>query len=237
MVTIFRDVRESGPAEARSGRCRSRPDPSASTRAAVGFAQPGDRLDQLGLAVALDAADADDLAAPDGQAQIRRAHRSRRARATCRSLRPRGPARPDVPAGGRPGGSPRGRPSARPVAAAVVSAVSRVPTVLPRRITVTRSLMAATSRSLCVMKMIVPPPARSRSRIDVELVDLLRRQQGGRLVEDQGPAALVERAQDLDPLLHADRQILDDLACGSTSESEFVGQLADALLGCIRGRA
>ena len=92
--------------------------------------------------------------------------------------------------------------------------------------------MAATSRSLCVMKMIVLPPAREPLEDDVELVDFLRGQERGRLVEDQGPTALVERAHDLDPLLHADREILDE-RLRIKSESEFVCQLADALLGRI----
>ncbi len=42
------------------------------------------------------------------------------------------------------------------------------------------------------------------------MVGLLRRQHGGRLVEDQDARAAVERLQDLDPLLQADRQVADE---------------------------
>ena len=42
-----------------------------------------------------------------------------------------------------------------------------------------------------------------------ELDDLLRRERGGRLVEDQDVGAAVERLEDLDALLHADGDVLD----------------------------
>jgi hypothetical protein len=42
-----------------------------------------------------------------------------------------------------------------------------------------------------------------------QLLGLLRREHGGRLVEDQDLRAVVERLEDLDPLLLADRQVLD----------------------------
>ena len=42
-----------------------------------------------------------------------------------------------------------------------------------------------------------------------QLLRLLRRQHGGRLVEDEDVGAAVERLQDLDPLLLADRDVLD----------------------------
>ncbi len=43
----------------------------------------------------------------------------------------------------------------------------------------------------------------------VEIFDFLRSQQRGRLVQNECAALLVKHAQDLDPLLHADRQIFD----------------------------
>ena len=42
-----------------------------------------------------------------------------------------------------------------------------------------------------------------------QLVDLLRGEDGGRLVHDQDPGAAVEELEDLDPLLLADRQLPD----------------------------
>ena len=45
-----------------------------------------------------------------------------------------------------------------------------------------------------------------------QLLRLLRRQHGGRLVEDEDVGAAVERLQDLDPLLLADRDVLDERA-------------------------
>ena len=42
------------------------------------------------------------------------------------------------------------------------------------------------------------------------MIGLGRRQHAGRLVEDQDFGAAIERLQDLDALLQADRQFLDD---------------------------
>ena len=113
-----------------------------------------------------------------------------------------------------------------------MSLVSRVPTVLPRRITVTRSLIAATSRSLWVMKMMVCPASLQRKQNRVQILDFLRRQQRSRLVEDQGAAALIERAQDLDPLLHADRQVFDQ-RLWVDAQTVALGGLPDPLLGAL----
>ena len=41
------------------------------------------------------------------------------------------------------------------------------------------------------------------------MVGLLRREHAGRLVQDQDVGAAEERLEDLDPLLHADRQVCD----------------------------
>ena len=50
-----------------------------------------------------------------------------------------------------------------------------------------------------------------------DLLGLLRREHGGRLVEDEDPRLAVERLEDLDPLLPADRQV-STLASGSISK-------------------
>ena len=64
----------------------------------------------------------------------------------------------------------------------------------------------------------------------VELVDLLRGQQRGRLVQDQRFPALIERAQDLDPLLHPDREGADDRV-GIDVKPILLGELGDPLAG------
>ena len=81
---------------------------------------------------------------------------------------------------------------------------------LPRRRTVTRSAMSSTSLSLWVMKMTDVPCAVRLRRMADQLGRLLGRQDGGRLVQDQDLGAPVERLQDLDALLHADRDVLDE---------------------------
>ncbi len=61
-----------------------------------------------------------------------------------------------------------------------------------------------------------------------QLVGLLRGEHGGRLVEDEHPRVARERLDDLDALLHADREVLDERV-GVDVESEARGDLADAL--------
>ena len=70
----------------------------------------------------------------------------------------------------------------------------------------------------------------------VELVDLLRGQQRGRLVQDQRLPALIERAQDLDPLLHPDRQVADDRV-GIDVEAVLIGRARRPAGRPPRGRA
>ena len=108
------------------------------------------------------------------------------------------------------------RPSsstARPTiidASSVLEAVGDAsPTTLPRRMTVIRSATSRTSRSLWVMKTIDVPDSLSWRMIDHELVGLLRGEHRGRLVEDEHLGVAGEGLDDLDPLLHADRQIAD----------------------------
>ena len=77
-----------------------------------------------------------------------------------------------------------------------------------------RSAISSTSFSLWVMKMI-DLPALGQAADDLEqLLRLLRRQHGGRLVEDEDVRLAVERLEDLDALLLADGDVLDPRAAG-----------------------
>ena len=158
---------------------------SPDTRRAID--ESGERLDQLGLAVAFDAGDrrrsprADverdcdrPASAPPtvvtvkiADAQHRRAGLRRRVcrRAAARRARPS-----DAPARRR----------------SCLSSCTR-PTTFPSRITVTSSEIASTSASLCVMMTIVLPCCAHAAEDAEELVDFLRRQHGRRLVENQQP--------------------------------------------------
>ena len=60
-----------------------------------------------------------------------------------------------------------------------------VATLLPRRSTEMRSATSSTSCSLCVMRMIEVPRGPQRAQHGEQLVDLLRGEHRGRLVEDQ----------------------------------------------------
>ena len=87
---------------------------------------------------------------------------------------------------------------------------SIVATFLPRRSTEMRSATSSTSCSLCVIRMIDVPPRDERAQHGEQLVDLLRGQHRGRLVEDQDARVAIERLEDLDALLLADADLLDD---------------------------
>ena len=65
-----------------------------------------------------------------------------------------------------------------------------------------------------------------------DLLCLLWRQHGGRLVEDQNPGIAVERLEDLDPLLPADRQRAD-LDLGVDVEPEPLAELDDPAMGLV----
>ena len=65
-----------------------------------------------------------------------------------------------------------------------------------------------------------------------DLLGLLRRQDGRRLVEDEDPGLAVERLEDLDPLLPADRQRAD-LGVGVDLEAEPPAELDDPPLGLL----
>ena len=85
-----------------------------------------------------------------------------------------------------------------------------VATTLPRRTTVIRSAMAITSLSLCVMKTMDVPLSRSVAHDADQLVDLLRGQHRGRLVENQDLGVVGECLDDLHALLDSHRDVLDD---------------------------
>ena len=77
----------------------------------------------------------------------------------------------------------------------------------PARITVMASATLSTSSSLWLMNRTVTPSAVS-SRSDVEqVVDLLRHEYGGGLVEDEDAGAPVEHLHDLDSLAVADSEL------------------------------
>ena len=149
-----------------------------------GLAQPGDRVDQLGLAVAVDAGDADDLARADVERDA--AHLLDPAVVDdVRGPRPRAATSPGL--GG--GLSTRSRTSRPTIARASDSSVApsrgTVSIVLPRRSTVIRSAISSTSFSLWVMKMIDFPSAFRLLHDREQLGRLLRGQHGRRLVEDE----------------------------------------------------
>ena len=126
-----------------------------------GDAHAGDRLDQLALAVAVDARDADDLA----RAHVHRepAHRLEPAVvAHPQVVAPRAPSSPGC-AAPRATSSSTSRPtisSAR--LRSLAPSRSIVATFLPRRSTEMRSATSSTSCSLCVIRMIDVPPAHER---------------------------------------------------------------------------
>ena len=62
------------------------------------------------------------------------------------------------------------------------------------------------------MKMIVRPSALELAQVAEQLVDLLRHQHRGRLVQDQDLRAAVEHLEDLHPLPGADAERLDQRA-------------------------
>ena len=90
-----------------------------------------------------------------------------------------------------------------------VSDGMRSPTTLPRRMTVIRSAISRTSYSLWLMKMMRVALGSEPLQDLEDLLRLLRREDRRGLVEDEDPRLAVERLEDLDALLPADRQRLD----------------------------
>ena len=89
----------------------------------------------------------------------------------------------------------------------VTSAGFTSATVVPARMTVMSSETASTSSSLCEMKMIGGAVGDEAVEVGEQLVDLLRHEHGGGLVEDEDAGAAVEHLQDLDPLALADAEV------------------------------
>ena len=124
------------------------------TLADGGVADAGKHLEQLRLAVAGDAGDADDLAGAHLERDFREAaHALRVDVAEILHLQQRR-------AAARPASSSTRSSTRRPTissasSSGVVSAVSRVATISPRRMTETASVTAMISRSLWVIRMIV----------------------------------------------------------------------------------
>ena len=121
--------------------------------------------------------------------------------------------------------------SERGVASAVVDGRDRS---CPPRSTVTRSETAFTSCSLCEMKMIVRPSSAITRSVSNSDVGLLRRQHRRRLVEDQDPRLAVERLQDLDALLLAERE-LPDARARVDGDPVALAELGDAALDRAAG--
>ena len=227
-VAVLGDVRDARrrPCRGRSRRCGRGPRRRSIAR--VDAPQAGDRLDELALAVAVDARPArrSRPRGPSGRRPARPAGRGRRA--TCEVAGPRGSARRRS-SGALSTRRSTSRPTIRRASdASVAPSVGTVSIRLPRRRTVTRSAISSTSPSLCEMKTIALPSSRSARSTLNRSCGLLRGEHGGRLVEDEDLRVRgTARLQDLDALLLADRDVLDHRV-GVDGEAEALGQLAHA---------
>ncbi len=92
---------------------------------------------------------------------------------------------------------------------AVTSGVSTVATVVPRRMTVISSATLQHLVELVRDEDDGQALGLELAQVVEELVDLLRHEHGGRLVEDQDAGAAVEHLEDLHPLPVADAEVLD----------------------------
>ena len=86
------------------------------------------------------------------------------------------------------------------------------------------------------MNRTVRPSALQLAQVGEQLVDLLRHQHRGRLVEDEDAGAAVEDLEDLDPLPVADAEVLDQ-PVGLDAQAVGVGDLLDPAAGRHAGRA
>ena len=172
------------------------------------LAQARHRVDQLGLPVAVDPGDADDLARPDLEREA--AHLLDPAvveHVQVLDVEQRCPSGCDGPLSTR---SSTSRPTiSRARLSSVAPSAGSVSIFLPRRSTVIRSATSVTSFSLWLMKMIDLPCSVRPRMISNSSPRLLRRQHRRRLVEHEDVGVAVERLQDLDPLLLPDRDVLD----------------------------
>ena len=171
--------------------------------------RPGERFDQLGLAVAFDAGDADDFAGAHVERHVVQAPRAIARRSTDRS-RTLSTTAPGFAAGFSTRSSTSRPTISRASSAALVSLV----------------LTLADDRAVAHHRHVIGDRQHLRQLVrddddrlallahapqdGEELVDFLRREHRGRLVENQQLRAPVERLQQLDALLLADRQRLDD---------------------------
>ena len=189
-------------------------------------AEPGDDLGELGLAVAGDGGDADDLAGADLE---RRRHAAPAGRGRCR------PDTSSTDEHDRAGLERRPLESLEDLAAdhqagEVGLGGARRPgcpaaVTLPRRMTVIRSAIASTSSSLWLMNTTLRPAAVIDRSVRNSSSTSCGREDRRRLVHDQDPRAAVEHLEDLDPLLLADRQ-LPDLGARIDPQAELLGERA-----------
>ena len=156
------DPRGCGRRRRRASRGRSRgaaSRPATLTVPLCDLAQAGDRVDQLGLPVAVDARDADDLAGADARTRRRAPSRCPRSSTTCRSSTVEQRLARLRRAASRRAAAPRARPSPARATPRSRPRAARVSIFLPRRRTVIRSAISSTSFSLWLMKMIDLPVA------------------------------------------------------------------------------
>ncbi len=126
---------------------------------------------------------------------------------------------------GRRSAARRGRPSARRGPPRSSRTGMRVPTTLPRRMTVMRSAISRTSYSLWLMKMIDVPSSFVSWRRTAKISRVscgVRTAVGSSRTRIR--ALAIERLEDLDALLPADRQRAD-LGVGIDLEAELLAEL------------
>ena len=208
--------------------------PSAVIVPEVGAPQAGDRVDELGLPVAVDAGDARRSRPPRPRSERPRTASSPRSSCTTRSSHTRRAwagfagglldAQDDVAADHEPGEARLGRPRGR-LGRDVLAPPQDGDPVGDVQHLVELVGDEDDRRSL----------GREAAQDLRELDRLLGGQHGGGLVEDQDVGAPVERLQDLDALLHADRDVLDERV-GSTA-SPNRSEMSRTRAGPRRGRA
>ena len=188
----------------------------------------GDRLDELALAVALDAGDAEHLAAADvGGEAVDGLH-------AAVVEHPQIPHRQQHVArvgGGFSTRNTTSRPTMRLASDCCVAvAGSAVPATRPLRSTVIWSATASTSRQLVGDEDDRLALVDEAAHDGEEVVDLARGEHRRRLVEDQDVGPAVQRLDELHPLLLADREVAD-LGVGVDVEAVAVADLADLAAG------
>ena len=177
--------------------------------AGVGVAQADERLDQLGLAVALDAGDAQDLALVDGEGDVvEHAAYAAGRRASRRSSTVRTGRSVTVDSAGLRRGQLAADHQLGELARGGLGGDGRA----DRR-------AAADDGDLVGDRQHLAQLVRDEddgqalglelAQVVEERVDLLRDQHGGRLVEDQGAGAAVEDLEDLHALAVGDAELLD----------------------------